>query len=189
MRKGIALILSISALLGISSIVMVLGRNDHRQKGYCHLCSKPDDANTSIDSNADGIGILDFNDFCINTLRICEKNSDLSGYASNIDTCGKTGSTILINSNLDRRIAEVTISIRKGSRPLQKKMARFLCADCCKKIEQENMYDVAFIDCRTKEIFPIKKNVVEFYIGDYAIHRLNDGDSSYSYLIFFAPEQ
>lgn len=65
---------------------------------------------------------------------------------------------------------------------------RFLCADCCKQIEQKNKYDVAFIDYQTKEIFPVKESTIEFYIGDYAIHKLNSGDDL-EYLIFYAPEQ
>ena len=68
-------------------------------------------------------------------------------------------------------------------------LSRFLCDDCCEKIKRENLYDVAFIDCRTLEIYPIEKNTVEFYIGDYAVHRLNSDGYSYSYLVFFAPER
>lgn len=167
-----------------SSIVMVLGKSDYRRKEFCLLCSKAEDTD-----NINGVGILYFNDFCLNTLRICEKGSNTSGCSISIDTYGESGSSILVNSNLDRRIAEVTLSFGKESQPLQSKMERFLCADCCKEIERENMYDVAFIDCQTKEIFPIEENIVEFYIGDYAIHRLNDSDDDYKYLIFFAPEQ
>lgn len=48
---------------------------------------------------------------------------------------------------------------------------------------------VAFIDCRTREIYPIEEDIVEFYIGDYAIHRLDSDGNSYRYLIFFAPER
>lgn len=153
MGKWTALVLSAVALLGISSVVMALGSDDYIQKERCHLCGRLEDANISTDSSENGIGILNFNDFSINTLRICDEAPNRSsGYASNINTYGETGSTILINSNLDRRIAEVTIATRKGSRPSQKKMQGFLCADCCKKIRQENVFDVAFINCLTKEI-------------------------------------
>lgn len=188
MRKGTVLILSIIILLSFSTMVMALSCGGSCKKSGCRLCGIPD-TSISIDSTSNGIGIVNFNDFSINTLRICEQEPDASGYASNMDSPRGSGSSIRINSNLDRRIAEVTISIRKGSRPSYEKMSRFLCNDCCEKIKRENLYDVAFIDCWTREIYPIEKDTVEFYIGDYAIHRLNSDGDSYSYLAFFAPER
>lgn len=190
MIKWTALVLSAAALLGISSIVMAMASDGCIQKGRCRLCSDLRNASVSTDNSSTGIGILNFNNFSINTLRICDESPNRSsGYDSNINTYGETGSTVLINSNLDRRIAEITIAIRKGSKPSQKKMQGFLCADCCKKIRQENVFDIAFINCLTKEIFPIDKNTIEFYIGDYAIHRLSNAKEELRYLIFFAPEQ
>lgn len=189
MRKGTVLILSIALLLSFISMVMALPCGGSCKKSGCHLCGIPDDTSISMDSTPNGVGILNFNDFSINALRICEQEPDTSGYASNIDSSKGSGSTVWIDSNLDRRIAEITIYFRKGSRPSYEKMSRFLCDDCCEKIKRENLYDVAFIDCRTLEIYPIEKNTVEFYIGDYAVHRLNSDGYSYSYLVFFAPER
>lgn len=189
MKKGTILILSIIILLSFSTMVMALSCGENYKKSNCRLCGISDDTSISMDSAPDGVGILNFNDFSINTLRICKQEPDTSGYASNMDSSSGAGSTVWIDSNLDRRIAEVTIYFRKGSHPSYEKMSRFLCDDCCEKIKRENLYDVAFIDCRTREIYPIEKNTVEFYIGDYAIHRLNSDGDSYSYLIFFAPER
>lgn len=189
MRRFTALILSMIALLSFSTMVMALSCSGSCKKDRCLLCGIPDDASASMDSAPDGIGILNFNDFSINTLRICGQGPDASGYDSNMDSPKGSGSAVRIDSNLDRRIAEVTISIRKGSRPLYKKMSRSLCDDCCEKIIREDLYDVAFIDCRTREIYPIEEDIVEFYIGDYAVHRLDSGGNSYRYLIFFAPER
>ena len=169
MRRCTVLILSMMILLSFSTMVMALSCSGSCKKDRCLLCGIPDD------SAPDGVGILNFNDFSINTLRICGQGPAASGYASNMDSPNGSGSAVRIDSNLDRRIAEVTISIRKGSRPLYKKMSRFLCDDCCEKIIREDLYDVAFIDCRTREIYPIEEDIVEFYIGDYAVHRLDSG--------------
>lgn len=189
MKKGTILILSIIILLSFSTMVMALSCGGSCKKSGCRLCGISDDTSISMDSTSNGVGIVNFNDFSINTLRICDQETDASGYAINIDSSRGSESSIQIDSNLDRRIAEVTISIQKGSRPFYEKMSRFLCDDCCKIIKRENLYDVAFIDCRTRKIYPIEDDTVEFYIGDYAIHRLNSDDDSYSYLIFFAPER
>lgn len=175
--------ISLAALLGIHSAVLAENRGNHRLGKPCTLCS------ASTDRDTNGIGIVSFDDLSITPLQICDEGLDMSGYASNITTYRDTKSSILIRSNLDRRIAEVSITLKKGSRPSFQKMSQFICDNCCKKIMQENTCDVAFIDCLTKEVFPIEENTVEFYIGDYAIHRLDCQDVRYDYLIFFAPER
>lgn len=190
MRKELWIILFIFAVIGIGSAAMAQDRTYYRQQEDCYLCSKQESPIASLYSNVSGIGLLNFNDFTISTLRICNKETDMptSDFSTTINSGGEDGSTIFINSNLNRRIADVTISLRDGSRPDQKEIARFLCSNCCKRIEQENKYDVAFLDYQTNEIVSIEENLIEFYINDYAIHRLNPEDEL-EYLVFYAPEQ
>ena len=73
-----------------------------------------------------------------------------------------------------------------GADHTQRKWHNFYAPTAVNRIEQENKYDATFIDYQTREIFPIKENTIEFYIGDYAIHRLNAEDGL-EYLIFYAP--
>lgn len=190
MKKCIWLILCIFIATGISSAALALNRIDYRQQEECSLCGNESDSILALYSDTNGVGLLNFNNFTVNALRICNEEPDMpmSGSSHTTNTSGENGSIISIDSNLNRRIAEVTISFREKSKPNLKKMAQFLCSDCCKRIKQENEYDVAFIDYQTKKIFPIKENMIEFYIGDYAIHKLNAGDNL-EYLVFFAPEQ
>ena len=190
MKKSICMLVTILTVIGIGSAALALNRTDYRPQEECSLCGKTENSILTLYNKVNGVGILNFNDFTISTLRICneEPNLSMSGSSHTTNASGEDGSIISIDSNIDRRIADVTISTRDGSSPHPKEMARFLCADCCKQIEQENTYDVAFIDYKTKEVFPIKENTIEFYIGDYAIHRLNAEDGL-EYLIFYAPEQ
>lgn len=190
MRKSICVIATILAITGIGSAALALNRTDYRPQEECSLCEKAESSILTLYSKVNGVGLINFNDFTISTLRICNEEADMSmsGSSHTTNISGENGSVISIDSNIDRRIADVTISTRNGSKPHPKDMARFLCADCCKQIEQENIYDVAFIDYQTREIFPIKENTIEFYIGDYAIHKLYTEDSL-EYLVFYAPEQ
>lgn len=188
MKKRIWIVISVIVILSIGSVAMALNRTEYRQQEDCFLCIRRKGQSKSLYN--DGVGILNLNDFSISTLRICneEPNMSMSGSSHTTNANGENGSIISIDSNLSRRIADVTITLREESKPNPKDMARFLCADCCKQIEQENKYDVAFFDYQTKEIFPVKESTIEFYIGDYAIHKLNSGDDL-EYLIFYAPEQ
>lgn len=188
MRKVICMVIFVFVVVGIGSAAMALNGTDYRQQEDCSLCGKQESSITSLYSNVNGVGLLNFNDFTINTLRICKEEPNMSGSSRTMNVSGEDGSIISIDSNLKRRIANIEIFLRGGSKPNQKEMSKFLCTDCCKRIEQENKYDVAFMDYQTREIFPIEENVIEFYIGNYAIHRLNTGDSL-EYLIFHAPEQ
>lgn len=190
MRKSICVIAAILAITGIGSATLTLNRTDYRPQEECFLCEKTDNSILPLYSKVNGIGILSFNDFSICTLRICNEEPDMSmsGSSHTMNASRENGSIISIDSNLNRRIADVKISLRQGSKPDQKEMRRFLCADCCKQIEQENKYDIAFIDYKTREIFPIKENTIEFYIGDNAIHKLNT-ENDLEYLVFYAPEQ
>lgn len=190
MRKHIWIIATIFAVIGVGSAALALNRTDYRPQDECSLCEKTENSILTLYSKINGVGLLNFNDFTVNTLRICNEEPDMpmSGSSHTTNVSGENGSIISIDSNSSRRIADVTISLRGGSRPHLKEMARFLCADCCKKIEQENKYDTAFIDYQSRKIFPIKENTIEFFIGDYAIHRLNAKDGL-EYLIFYAPEK
>lgn len=190
MKKSICMLVTILTVIGIGSAALALNRTDYRPQEECSLCGKTENSILTLYNKVNGVGILNFNDFTISTLRICneEPNLSMSGSSHTTNISGENGSIISIDSNSSRRIADITISLRDRSKPRPKDMARFLCADCCKQIEQENIYDVAFIDYKTKEIFPIKENTIEFYIGDYAIHRLN-AKNDLEYLIFYAPEQ
>ncbi len=190
MKKMTWMIATILVAISIGSATLALNKADYRPQEECSLCGKAENSILTLYNKVNGVGILNFNDFTISTLRICneEPNLSMSGSSHTTNASGEDGSIISIASNIDRRIADVTISTRDGSRPHPKEMARFLCADCCQQIEQENKYDAAFIDYQTKEIFPIKENTIEFYIVDYAIHRLNAEDGL-EYLVFYAPEQ
>lgn len=190
MKKSICAIAIILVITGIGSAALALNRTDYRPQEECSLCGKAENSILTLYSKVNGVGLLNFNDFTISTLRICNEEPDMSmsGSSHTMNVSGENGSIISIDSNLNRRIADVTISLRDGSRPDQKEMARFLCSNCCKRIEQENKYDVAFLDYQTNEIVPIEENLIEFYINDYAIHRLNSEDEL-EYLVFYAPEQ
>lgn len=190
MRKLTWMIVTLFVVIGIGSAALALNKTDYRPQGKCFLCGKAKNSILSPYNKVNGIGILNFNDFTVSTLQICNEESDMSmsGSSHTMNLSGENSSSISIASNSSRRIADVTIFLRDGSRPRPKEMARFLCADCCKQIEQENKYDIAFIEYQTRELFPIKENTIEFYIGDYAVHRLNtEGDLEY--LVFYAPEQ
>ena len=190
MRKSIWVIATILAITSIGSAALALNRTDYRPQEECSLCGKAENSILTLNRKVTGVGLLNFNDFTVSTLRICneEPNMSMSGSSHTMNTRGENGSIISIDSNLNRRIADVTISLKDGNKPHLKDMAHFLCADCCKQIEQKNTYDVAFIDYKTKEIFPIKENTIEFYIGNYAIYKLN-AKNDFEYLIFYAPEQ
>ena len=190
MKKSLWMIVTIFAIFGIGSAALALNRPDYPPQEECSLCGNTKNSILNLYNNVNDVGILNFNNFTVSTLRLCndEHVISISGSSHTTNVSGEGGSIVSIDSNSSRRIADVTISIRDGSRPHPKEMARFLCADCCKQIQQENTYDVAFIDYQTKELFPIKENVVEFYINDYAIHRLNIEDDL-EYLVFYAPEQ
>lgn len=175
MKKRILIAASIITL-SISSIALALNKTDYRQQEDCFLCSRKEHPEKSLYNS--GIGIINLNDFSLSTLRICNEESDMrtSGSSHTTNTSGENGSIISIDSNLSRRIADVTITFRDGSKPNGKEMARFLCAECCKQLLEENTFDVAFMNYQTKEILPIEKNMIARYVDDYAIYKLDTGD-------------
>lgn len=136
MKKCIWLILCIFIATGISSAALALNRFDYRQQEECSLCGNESGSILALYSDTNGVGLLNFNNFTVNTLRICNEEPDMpmSGSSHTTNTSGKNGSIISIDSNLNRRIAKVTISLREESKPNLKKMAQFLCYDYCKRI-------------------------------------------------------
>lgn len=183
-RRALAL-LSVIAVTGVGSVAVALNKTDYRPQEECSLCSGK--SILSLYKDVNGIGVLNFNNFTVYTLRICDEESNMSGSSSTVNSSGEFRSVVSIDSNIDRRIADVEISLRKDSRPDRKEMAEFLCVDCCKRIEDENQYDIGFIDYQTWEIHPIQENSIEFYMGDYAIHKIKADEESLEYLVFYAP--
>lgn len=185
MRKRLLTLLSVFAVTGVGSVALALNKVDYRQQEDCFLCSGK--SILSLYKDVNGIGVLNFNNFTVCTLRICDEEANMSGSSHTVNTSGELGSVVSIDSNIDRRIADVEISLREGSKPVRKEMAEFLCIDCCKQIEENNQYDVGFIDYQTWEIHPVKENTIEFYMGDYAIHKIKADEESLEYLVFYAP--
>ena len=52
---------------------------------------------------------------------------------------------------------------------------------------------MSFVDLSTREIIPLVDNMVEFFVGDYAVHKVSGGNEeqgkTLEYLIFYAPEK
>lgn len=185
MKRRVFVLLSVFALVGVGSVTMAINKVDYRTQKDCSLCGGK--TILSLYKDVNGVGMLNFNDFTVNTLRICNEEANMSGSSSTVNSSGELGSVVSIDSNIDRRIAHVEISLREGSKPNRREMAEFLCIDCCKRIEEENKYDVGFIDYQTREVCPVKENSIEFYMGDYAIHKIKADEESLGYLVFYAP--
>lgn len=183
-RRTLAL-LFVFAVTGVGTVSVALNKTAYRPQEDCSLCGGK--SILSLYNDVNGIGVLNFNDFTVYTLRICNEEPNMSGSPSTINSSGESGSVVSIDSNIDRRIAEVEISLRENSKPNHKEMAEFLCVDCCKRIEDENQYDIGFIDYQIREIHPIQENSIEFYMGDYAIHKIKADEESLEYLVFYAP--
>ena len=117
MKKSICMIATILTVIGIGSAALALNRTDYRPLEECSLCRKAENSILTLYSKVNGVGILNFNDFTISTLRICNKepNLSMSGSSHITNASGEDGSIISIDSNIDRRIADVTISTRDGS--------------------------------------------------------------------------
>lgn len=187
MKKRTFILITVFAMAGVGSVTMAVNQVDYRSQEECSLCS--DKSILSLYKDINGIGVLNFNNFTVSTLRICNEEANMSGSSRTVNTGGESGSIVSIDSNTDRRIADVDISLREGSRPDCEEMAGFLCMDCCRRIEQDNQYDVGFIDYQTWEIHPLQENSIEFYMGDYAVHKLKADEDALEYLVFYAPIQ
>ena len=80
------------------------------------------------------------------------------------------------------------ISLRENSRPDEKRMSEVMCKSCAESILQNNKYDVAFIDYRTREVIPIDETMHVYCRGDYVIYGVSSSEDSIKYLVFYAPE-
>lgn len=157
----------------------------------CFLCGDTDETILALYDDVNGLGMLSFNNFNVATLRICNEDPgiEMNGHQSTINSNGEDGSIIQIDSFVERRFAEVSVSFRENSKPDIERMSQFLCEDCTKSIAENNKYDVGFIDFQTREITPIEDNVRQFYIGDYVVYGLDANEEESDYLIFYAPDQ
>lgn len=129
MKKSLWMIVTIFAIFGIGSAALALNRPDYPPQEECSLCGNTKNSILNLYNNVNGVGILNFNNFTVSTLRLCndEHVISISGSSHTTNVSGEGGSIVSIDSNSSRRIADVTISIRDGSRPHLKEMARFLC--------------------------------------------------------------
>lgn len=116
MRKSICVIAAILTITGIGSAALALNRTDYRPQEECSLCEKAENSILTLYSKVNGVGLINFNDFTISTLRICNEEADMSisGSSHTTNISGENGSIISIDSNSSRRIADVTISLRDG---------------------------------------------------------------------------
>ena len=48
-----------------------------------------------------------------------------------------------------------------------------MCEECANSILENNTYDMSFIDLATKEIIPLEDDRVQFFVGDYAVHKVS----------------
>ena len=64
------------------------------------------------------------------TLRICDEEANMSGSSHTVNTSGELGSVVSIDSNIDRRIADVEISLREGSNFIQSQCYRANSRHC-----------------------------------------------------------
>ena len=96
MRKSICIVITISAITGIGSVTMAQDRTYYRQQENCYLCGKQETPTTSLYSDTNGIGILNFNDFSISILRICNKETDMptSDFSTTINSGGEDGNNL-----------------------------------------------------------------------------------------------
>lgn len=138
----------------------------------------------------EGIGVLNLNNLEIYTL-LPEEGS--TGSNSSINSNGENKTTVEIDKNNTRKITDVTFRLKKDSRPDAAEMSSVMCEECANSILENNTYDMSFIDLSTREIIPLVDNMVEFFVGDYAVHKVSGGNEeqgkTLEYLIFYAPEK
>lgn len=137
----------------------------------------------------EGIGVLNLNNLEIYTL-LPEEGS--TGSNSSINSNGENKTTVEIDKNNARSITDITFRLNKGSKANAAEMGAIMCEDCVNSILKNNTYDMSFVDLSTREIIPLVDNMVEFFVGDYAIHKISgtmkEQDKTLEYLVFFAPE-
>ena len=187
----IALTCSCSLLMGCISVShgKTLDKNiRYQKKEECFMCGNEDRSLFSLYN--EGIGILNLNRLEIYPLL---SEDDDSGSSSTINTNGENKTTVEIDKNNARSITDVTFRLNKGSKADAAEMGEIMCEDCVNSILKNNTYDMSFVDLSTREIIPLVDNMVEFFVGDYAVHKVSGGNEeqgkTLEYLIFYAPEK
>lgn len=187
---GIALTCSCTLLVGCISVSQgkaVEKIIEYQKQEDCFLCSDEDRSLFSLYD--EGIGVLNLNRLEIYPL-ISE--DDDSGSGSTINTNGENKTVVEIDRNNTRRITEVTFRLKKDSKLEAAEMGEIMCEDCVNSILENNIYDMSFVDLSTREIIPLEDDRVQFFVGDYAIHKISgtmkEQDKTLEYLVFFAPE-
>ena len=188
MKRGIV-ILAALGVIGCGVVVLAQSQTIYRSKEECFLCGDSSNSILDLYDEVDGIGVLCFNNFMVSTLGVCEEEPGRSGSNTTINSSGDSGSIIKVDANINRRFAEVDISLRENSRPDEKRMSEVMCKSCAESILQNNKYDVAFIDYRPREVIPIDETMHVYCRGDYVIYGVSSSEDSIKYLVFYAPEQ
>lgn len=190
LHLGIALTCSCTLLVGCISVSQgkaVEKIIEYQKQEDCFLCSDEDRSLFSLYN--EGIGVLNLNRLEIYPL-ISE--DDDSGSGSTINTNGENKTVVEIDRNNTRRITEVTFRLKKDSKLEAAEMGEIMCEDCVNSILENNIYDMSFVDLSTREIIPLEDDRVQFFVGDYAIHKISgtmkEQDKTLEYLVFFAPE-
>lgn len=191
LHLGIALTCSCSLLMGGISVLhgKALEKTIRYQKQEdCFMCGNEDRSLFSLYN--EGIGVLNLNNLEIYTL-LPEEGS--TGSNSSINSNGENKTTVEIDKNNTRKITDVTFRLKKDSRPDAAEMSSVMCEECANSILENNTYDMSFVDLSTREIIPLVDNMVEFFVGDYAVHKVSGGNEeqgkTLEYLIFYAPEK
>lgn len=190
LHLGIALTCSCSLLMGDISVLhgKALEKTIRYQKQEdCFMCGNEDRSLFSLYN--EGIGVLNLNNLEIYTL-LPEEGS--TGSNSSINSNGENKTIVEIDRNNTRKITDVTFRLKKDSRPDAAEMSSVMCEDCANSILENNTYDMSFIDLATREIIPLEDDRVQFFVGDYAVHKVSgtmkEQDKTLEYLVFFAPE-
>ena len=190
LHLGIALTCSCSLLMGGISVLhgKALEKTIRYQKQEdCFMCGNEDRSLFSLYN--EGIGVLNLNNLEIYTL-LPEEGS--TGSNSSINSNGENKTIVEIDRNNTRKITDVTFRLKKDSRPDAAEMSSVMCEECANSILENNTYDMSFIDLATKEIIPLEDDRVQFFVGDYAVHKVSgtmkEQDKTLEYLVFFAPE-
>ena len=190
LHLGIALTCSCTLLVGCISVSQgkaVEKIIEYQKQEDCFLCSDEDRSLFSLYD--EGIGVLNLNRIEIYPL-ISE--DDDSGSGSTINTNGENKTVVEIDRNNTRKITDVTFRLKKDSRPDAADRGEIMCEDCVNSILENNIYDMSFVDLSTREIIPLEDNMVQFFVGDYAVHKISgtmkEQDKTLEYLVFFAPE-
>ena len=186
----IALTCSCSLLMGCISVShgKTFDKNiRYQKKEECFMCGNEDRSLFSLYN--EGIGILNLNRLEIYPLL---SEDDDSGSSSTINTNGENKTIVEIDRNNTRKITDVTFRLKKDSRPDAAEMSSVMCEECANSILENNTYDMSFIDLATKEIIPLEDDRVQFFVGDYAVHKVSgtmkEQDKTLEYLVFFAQE-